>query len=187
MEAATTYFAQPGPVNTADTVQIALRRARELNIKQIVVASNSGATVEQFVDQGFKLVWVTHQAGFAGPGKDEVDPEIRQRLQAKGVQTLTTTHLMAGIDRALRIKAGGVYPAEIVAHTLRIFGQGVKVGIECSVMALDAGLIPYDVPVLAVGGSGRGADTALVLRPAYSNEFFATKIIEICCKPRLDQ
>ncbi len=186
MEVSTKYFNKPGPGNTAEAVRIALARAKELEIRYLVVASNSGSTVETCLGQGLNLVWVTHHVGYTGPGVDEAEQEKRDFLQAHGVKVLTTTHLMAGIDRALRIKAGGLYPAEIVAHTLRMFGQGVKVCIECSVMALDAGLIPYGVPVIALGGTGRGADSALVLKPAHSNQFFDTKISEICCKPRLD-
>ena len=186
MEVSTKYFGKPGPGNTEEAVRIALARARELKISHLVVASNTGSTVESCLGQGLNLVWVTHHVGYAGPGVDEADQEKRVFLQAQGVKILTTTHLMAGIDRALRVKAGGLYPGEIVAHTLRMFGQGVKVGIECSVMALDAGFIPYGVPVVALGGTGRGADSVLVLKPAHSNQFFDTKINEICCKPRLD-
>ena len=186
MQGTTKYFAKPGKENTIEAVSIAISRARELGLQHLVVASNTGATVEKLLDQGFELAWVTHHVGFSEPGVDEVDPAQRLALQGKGVKVLTTTHLMAGIDRALRFKGGGLYPAEIVAHTLRMFGQGVKVGIECAVMAVDAGLIPFGVPVMAIAGTGRGADSVIILKPAHSSQFFDTKIIEICCKPRLD-
>jgi len=186
MQAETTYFEKPGPSNTAETVKCALERAKELNINHVVIASNSGNTAELCLGHGMELTWVTHQIGYANPGEDEAEPEKRQKLAAQGVKILTATHLMAGIERALRLLSGGVYPAEIVAHTLRIFGQGVKVCVECSVMALDAGMIPLGVPVMAIGGTGRGSDTAVILRPAHSQDFFRTKVIEICCKPRMD-
>ncbi|MDA8442369.1 MAG: hypothetical protein M0Z55_08330 [Peptococcaceae bacterium] len=183
MQTNTKYFLKSGPVNTAETVTLALARAAELQLKHLVVASNSGASVQLCLARGFDVVWVTHHVGFVAAGEDEAEPEVRASLTAQGVKILTTTHLMAGIDRALRLKAGGIYPAEIVAHTLRMFGQGVKVAVECSVMALDAGLIPYGTPIMALGGSGRGLDSALVLRPHHSSQFFETKIMEICCKP----
>jgi uncharacterized protein len=97
---------------------------------------------------------------------------------------LTTTHLLSGVDRALRNKFEGIYPAEIIASTLRMFGQGLKVCVEISVMALDAGLIPYGEEIITVGGTGRGADTAAVIVPAHSIKFFDTKIKEIICMPR---
>jgi hypothetical protein len=178
------YWPAPGAANTAGTLASALSRAKELNIAHIVVASCSGRTAAQLEGCGLIVVCVTHQVGFTSPGNDEMAPDVRERLQNAGIKVLTTTHLLAGPDRALRIKFGGVYPAEIIAATLRMFGQGVKVCVEVSIMALDAGLIPYGVDVAAVGGTAAGADTALVLRPAHSQNMLDTKIREIICKPR---
>jgi hypothetical protein len=177
------YWEQKGPANTEAVAKLAIQRAKELKIKHIVIASNSGATVENFLNQGFEITCVTHHVGFAAPGEDEMPAATRQKLSDNGVQILTTTHLMAGLDRALRNKFGGVYPAEIIAQTLRMLGQGVKVCAEISGMALDAGMIPYGEEVVAVAGSGTGADTAIVITPAHSNNFFDTKIKEIICKP----
>ena len=173
-----------GPQNTDATAEAALGRARELGIKYLVVASNSGETAEKFLDQGVEVICVTHHVGFAAPGKDETAPEKRRELQQKGVQVLTTTHLLAGVDRALRLQFGGVYPAEIIAAALRMFGQGVKVCVEIAVMALDAGLIPYGEEIIAVAGSARGADAACVVVPAHSNDVFKTVVKEIICMPR---
>ena len=50
-------------------------------------------------------------------------------------------------------------------------------------MACDAGLIPF-ADVVAVAGTGRGADTAVVLRANSSNRFFDIKFKEILCKPK---
>jgi hypothetical protein len=173
-----------GPQNTASTVKAALDRARELGIKHLVVASNSGETAGKFLDQGVQVVCVTHHVGFAAPGENEMTLEKRQELQEKGAQVLTTTHLLAGVDRALRLQFGGVYPAEIIASALRMFGQGVKVCIEIASMALDAGLIPYGEEIISVAGSARGADAACVIVPAHSNDFFKTVVKEIICMPR---
>lgn len=173
-----------GSENTEATVHAALKRAAELNIKHIVVASNSGRTATFFLDKGIDVVWVTHHVGFSGPGKCEVEPGFRQQLLDGGVKMLTTTHLLAGVDRAVRLKFGGLYPGEIVSAALRMFGQGPKVCVEISVMALDAGLIPFGEEIIAVGGSGRGADTACVILPSHSNTFFDTAVKEIICMPR---
>jgi hypothetical protein len=101
-----------------------------------------------------------------------------------GIKVLTTTHLMGGIERAIAREWGGLYPAAIVANTLRMFGQGSKVAVECAVMALDSGLIPYGEEVISLGGSGRGADTALVVRPSHAASFFKTAVLEVVTKPR---
>ncbi|MEW5783986.1 MAG: pyruvate kinase alpha/beta domain-containing protein [Bacillota bacterium] len=178
------YWPEKGPRNTKQTVEAALKRAGELAIKHIVVASNSGATAELFSGKGPAVVCVTHHVGFTGPGEDEMSPDMRQLLSEKGIRLLTTTHLLAGVDRGLRTGFQGIYPAEIVASALRLLGQGVKVCVEISVMALDAGLIPYGTEVIAVAGSGRGADTACVIQPAHANRFFDTVVKEIICMPR---
>lgn len=73
----------------------------------------------------------------------------------------------------------------MIAHTLRMFGQGMKVCVEIAVMAADAGLIPAGQDVICVGGSGRGADAAVVIQAAHSNAVFDTKVRELLCWPKL--
>ncbi|MEW5762940.1 MAG: pyruvate kinase alpha/beta domain-containing protein [Bacillota bacterium] len=179
------YWEMRGPANTRATVEAAAARAKELNIPRVVVASVSGRTAEMFLGRGLEVVCVTHQVGFGRPGHDEMGADTRARLAAAGVRLLTTTHLMAGLDRALRFKFGGVYPGEIIANTLRILGEGVKVCVEIAGMAADAGLIPVEEDVVCVAGTGSGADTACVIRPAHSQHFFETRVREIICKPRV--
>lgn len=70
-----------------------------------------------------------------------------------------------------------------MADTLRLFGQGTKVGVEISVMAADAGALTGN-DIIAIGGTGKGADTALILKPAHQSNFFDIQIREIICKPR---
>lgn len=179
------YWEKCGQENTKETVSLAVKRAEELDIKRIVVASNTGKTAlacsEVFDGE---IICVTHHVGFSGPGADEMPAEQRALLSAKGIRILTTTHLMAGLDRAVRNKFGGLYPAELIAASLRMLGQGVKVCVEVAGMALDAGLVPYGEEIITIGGTGSGADTAIVVLPAHSNNFFETKIKEIICKPR---
>ena len=184
------YFDSPGPENTGETAKIAINRAKELRISHIVVASNTGAAAFALAEEGRKqaysgkLVCVTHVYGFKEGGKNELSDEDRQKLESQGIRLCTAAHTLSGAERALSRKFQGVYPVEIIAHTLRMFGQGMKVCVEIAAMALDAGLIPFGEPVLALGGSGRGADTAAILTPGYSSSVLDTMIHEILCKPR---
>ena len=178
------YWDKKGPDNTDATVKLAVARATDLSIKYIVVASCSGYSASKLIGCPQEVVCVTHHVGFSGPGKDEMDTLTREKLHRAGIKILTTTHLFAGVDRALRNKFGGVHPAEIMAQTLRIFGQGLKVCVEIASMALDAGMIPHGKDIISVGGTGMGSDTAAVIYPAHSNNFFETKVKEIICKPR---
>ncbi|HPB71075.1 MAG TPA: hypothetical protein PKX61_10440, partial [Syntrophales bacterium] len=72
---------------------------------------------------------------------------------------------------------------EIMAFTLRTFGQGTKVAVEISLMAADAGLVRTDEDVIAVGGTVSGCDTALLLQPANSAHVLDLKIREVIAKP----
>ena len=177
------YWKSAGPVHTANTVALALQKAKEARINSIVVASCSGKTAEMVAGKVENVVCVTHVNGFEKPGTNEMTPEMRARLTEKGVKLLTTTHVLSGAERGISRKFGGIYPVEIIAHTLRMFGQGVKVCVEIAVMALDAGLIPYGEDIIAIGGTGEGADTAVIIRPAHAANIFDTYIAEIICKP----
>jgi len=181
------YWSKAGKENTLGTVQRAVKRARELKIKHIIVATCSGRSARILLGKakGLKIIAVSHQAGFARPGGQEMSPKDRAFLIRKGVTVLTATHFFGGFGRAIRFKFGGLEPEEIAANVLRIFGEGVKVAVEIAVMALDAGLIPYDREVIALGGTGEGVDTALVCRPRHGKDFFNFEVREIICKPRI--
>ena len=178
---------EAGKSNTENTLKLAAEKAKELGIKHIVVASNTGETVEQLLTNDvtdINITVVTHHNGFRNPGESEMTIDARIALKQRGVQIFTGTHLLAGADRGVRNMFGGVYPAEIIAQTLRMLGQGVKVAVEIAVMSLDAGLIPYGEDIISIGGSSRGADAAIVVRPAHSNHIFDTEVREIIAMPR---
>jgi hypothetical protein len=76
-----------------------------------------------------------------------------------------------------------MFPVGIIAQVLRMFGQGMKVVVEIVAMAADAGVIPVDKDVIAIGGSHRGADTAVVISPANAHRLFDIVVKEIITKP----
>ena len=163
------------------------KRAEELGVKTILVASTSGETGGRAAEslKGFKVVVVTHSTGFTGADVQELKAENSERILKAGGKILTTTHAFGGLGRSVRRKFGTYQSDEIVANTLRIFGQGVKVAVEIAIMAADSGLISVNEDVISIGGSGRGADAALVLRPANVQDFFDVKVHEVICKPWL--
>lgn len=179
------YFENAGKENTDKCIELALKRAEELGIQHVVVASTTGYTIERLMEKGTSLnvVCVTHQMGFRKDVEDEFEVD-RDELMEKGVKVLTTTHLMAGLNRGVRNRYDGTSYSDVVADTLRMFSQGVKVCVEIAVMALDSGLVPPGKEAVAIGGTGRGADTALVIMPAHSQNFFETRVLETICKPR---
>jgi hypothetical protein len=176
-------FENKGRENTGNAVTLAIRTAKERNIRYIVISSNSGESALLLAGSGLDAVCVTHVNGFVKKGENEMAQEMRQRLISEGIAVLTTTHVLSGAERGLSKKFGGIHPVEMIAQTLRMFGQGTKVCVECSVMALDAGLIPYGEPIVALGGTGRGIDTVLILKPEHASSILDSQIHEIICKP----
>lgn len=179
------YFTQTGEANREETLKIAKERADELGIKDLVVASTRGDTGKHAVDyfKDYNVVVVPHVTGFREPGKQELSQEAANEIQEKGGTIVIAAHTFSGIDRAIQAKFDTMYPAGIIAQTLRMFGQGMKVVLEIAAMAADAGAIPVDKDVLVVAGSGRGADTAVILRAAPSHNFFNMVVKEIVAKP----
>jgi hypothetical protein len=179
-------FERPGPQNTERTLEWAAVRARELGVAAVLVASSSGATavkaLRYFDARG--LVVVTHSTGFSAPNLQELKPANRRRLEEAGARILTAQHAFGGVGRAVRKKLGTYELEEIMAFTLRTFGQGAKVAVEIGLMAADAGLVPTGAPVISIGGTESGADTALLLRPANAQTFFELRVMEILAKPR---
>jgi hypothetical protein len=187
------YFEKPGEANTPDAARFAVERAKELNLRTIIVASSSGATAETFFKvadgSGIDLVVVTHVVGFSKPGEWEFSQDIAQRLRNKGVKIVTGSHIFAGgVERALSRspKVGGGSRTEAIAEALRrIVAVGLKVAVECTMIAADQGAIPVDHEVIAVGGTIGGADTVCVVKPAHSANFFDLQVREIVAMPRV--
>jgi hypothetical protein len=184
-------FDRPGKENTQKTLEIAFAKAKELETKLIVSTTGGdnareALTMAESLGQTASLVVVGHAWDFkVSETGNKMAPDIYAALRERQVPVVFASHLLSGAERAFSTKFSGAYPAEIMAHTLRLFGQGMKVCVECSVMAFDAGCIEKPGPVVAVGGTGRGADTASVLTPAHANDILSTKIHEILCKPSL--
>jgi hypothetical protein len=108
----------------------------------------------------------------------------RSIIEGAGGNVLFAGHAFGMLGRAVNRQFGAIQIDELIAHVLRLFCAGVKVGCEISCMAVDAGLIRSGDEVVAIGGTGGGADTAIVLKPSNTHTFFDTRILEIICKPR---
>ena len=185
------YFDAPGPANTRDCAEIARERARELSIGKILVASTTGRTAEEFSrvlkGTGIRLIVVTHVVGFSRPGEWEFSHETAERLRAEGVTVITGTHVLSGLARAFSrsAKVGGGSRTEAVAEAFRrVIAVGLKVAVECTLIAADMGVVSPDEEVIAVGGTGSGADTVCVIRPSHTASFFDLQVREIVAMPR---
>ncbi len=179
------YFEKPGKINTRQTLTAAFDRARELGIDEVVIASTSGETAFAALEifEGFRITAVTYHHGYIEPFKPIMPYRTRKQLEDRGVAVISATHALSGVERAVAKKHGGVYPALLIADTLKLFGQGTKVAVEVSIMAADGGTLS-GADIIAIGGSSKGADAALVVKPANQSNLFDLRVREIICKPR---
>ncbi|MCP4719560.1 MAG: hypothetical protein GY860_08900 [Desulfobacteraceae bacterium] len=179
------YFDTFGKENTDETLTIAYQRGKQLGLNELVVASTKGDTAYKALEifTEFQITVVTYHSGFKTPFQAIMKDEVKKDLEAKGAVVVSATHALSGVERAVAKKHSGIYPALLIADTLRLFGQGTKVAVEIAIMAADAGALTGN-DIVSIGGSGRGADAALILKPANQSDLFEMRIREIVCKPR---
>jgi hypothetical protein len=178
------YFTKSGTANTGTLLEAARSRAAALGVRQVVVASTHGFTAHRaqaaFAGTGVEVIAVTIAASYDAEGWTMTDAE-RTRLRRAGVTVLTGTHALSG-ELSNGLEAPGVQ--DIASKVLYRFCQGMKVAVEVALMAADAGLLDMRREIIAVGGTGEGADTAIVVKPAYTRTFQKLEIREIIGKPR---
>ena len=180
-------FEKPGKGNTKAALACALQAAKEQNIKYLVLSSNRGDSMKELlamgIPEGLSVTVVTSTYGFKEPNDWQFGQENKKLALEAGINVCTAAHTLSGVERSMSTRFSGVYPAEIVAYTLRMFGAGTKVAVEIAAMAADAGYIPAGEPVIALGGTGAGLDTAWVLKAANTQRLLDTKLEECLCKP----
>ena len=180
MKSKIVYFEEIGPQNTDVTFQLVKERLNNSDIKKIVLASTTGATARKasdfFKGSGIHLIVVPHQYDF----RRDVNPfprELVKELRDTGHDVHFGTMLF---------HTDQLYESSIptlMANILRCFCQGVKVCFEIVMMATDAGLLLKGESIIAIAGTGRGSDTALVMQAASSRNMKRLRVNEIICKP----
>lgn len=179
MEEKILYFDKAGKENTLEVLRAVKKKAQERGIHKIVMASTRGDTARTIAEDlegtQIQLVVVPWQYGFR-----ETQPfpqEIVTELQSKGHRVHFGTMLFHTEDLY------GTKTPQVMANLLRIFGQGIKVCVEIIMMACDGGCVGIGEKVIAVAGSGAGADAAVVATAFPSTKLTGLRIHEIICKP----
>lgn len=173
-------------MNTKQVVEIAKDYAEKNGIKDIVVATTKGEMgiiASEIFGKEYNLVIVTHITGFRENNIQELSEENKAKILRNGANVFTGTMIFHNLNDHIRAK--GYYTMHnIIADTLRLFGQGAKVTAEIVMMAADAGLIEAEKDVIAIAGTGRGADTVMLIKSANSRRMFDLKFKEIIAKPK---
>jgi len=191
MELKTLVFEKAGKHNTDATLQIAKERALALGIKQVVVASSYGDTARRaqalLAPVGIQVIVVSICHSWEAEGWT-MSADTKAELRELGVILHTGIHALGDdVGSAFSDKYGGRTPSEIVRDTLYRFSQGMKVAVECVLMAADAGLLDMGQEVIGIAGTSNGADTAIVCKPAYPRTFHDLEIREVLAKPRVPE
>jgi len=184
------YFEKGGLQNTDKALEIAKKYADQFGIKDVVIASTTGTTAEKaaeiFNPKEYNVMVVTHAYYFVNSTtRQEFLEEKLNSLKELGLKFHIGTHSMSGIERGLRLKKEAWQFVDLFAKMLGYhFSPGVKVCMEISATICDAGLIPdLERDVIAVAGTGRGADTVCLIKPAPTSNFKNLRVKAILAKP----
>ena len=181
MKSEITYFESSGQEHTAATFETVDAAMAERPIAKIVLASTRGDTavyaMDHYKGQDVQLIIVPHQYGFGPTGEQRFPQELVERAQAEGHIVYFGTMLFH------QEKTWGTGAPQAVANALRYFCQGVKVCVEILLMAANGGLVAAGEEVAVVAGTGRGADTALIMTGGTTADPKGVHISRILCKP----
>jgi len=172
------YFAEPGEGDTDLVVEAVARRLEAEDVNIVLVASNSGRTAARFgrALKGKAKVFCVTEA----PSRREwghpwptLEDGYRRELEELGVEVIEEAPFVFHNSVLAESKWDVLSPEELVRETLYAFGQGLKVAVEVALMGVACGRIEPYQDVIGVGGSGKGADTAIVVRATDPTTMFA--------------
>lgn len=189
-----TYFTKPGKVNTAAVIEAVVARLEEGDIQTVVVASTTGYTAMELakaLGRRFTIVSVSETPLVREWGHEYpvLPAETKAELEQLGVVVADRLPYLFHSSVLDYSEWKAPSPELIVRETLYAFGQGLKVAVEVVLLAVASGFIEPYQDVIAIGGTSRGADTAIVMNATFPNHFFSTdpkkrlQIKEILCKP----
>ncbi len=172
------HFERPGEANTDLVAEAVNKHIERSGIRDVVVASSSGSTaleLAKVIKDQARIICVSESAFRREMGAEWpcMDEKIKAELEELGVIVL---------DKAPYVLHGGVYDDSLLKvptleqafrDTLYAFGQGMKVAVEVVLSAVDCGVLEPYKDVIGVGGSGRGADTAVVIRSTFPGMVFS--------------
>jgi uncharacterized protein len=188
------YFDTHGEQNTGDVIECVRRRIEAADVTTVIVATSTGKTALAFAESlagtpGLRLLAVGNPPGST---YERITPENRRKLADLGVMIVDyAPYGLASLQGdAHRNLYGALDLLVVVADIWRMMGgQGFKVAMEVGLMATNVGVLPTGSTVIAVGGTASGADTAVVMRTAYSTDVFSDdtarrpELLEFICTP----
>jgi len=161
------YFEAPGERNTNTTLKTVREWAQKCSIKRVYVPSKSGNTAQKAYNL-FKNANI--QLTIVGTDQNIFSSEILAQLRGNGTRVCFYKDVPY------------TYPPDMKT-AFRRMGEGFKVAVELGIIAayLDDG---NSEDVICLGGTKKGVDTALIIKPSKSETFDQLEVREIIAKPR---
>jgi len=151
------YFRKPGPENTEAVIEAVARRLEEGRIRWVVVASTSGRTGVRFAEA------LKDKADIVVISHERMRSKLKEEIERLGGIAIDETHLPLH-------KRG----MEKIRNAFYTLGQGFKVAVEVILIAADKEVIKPREDVIGVGGTGRGADTAIVAKATTTKDLLGS-------------
>jgi uncharacterized protein len=176
-EGKTLYFDKPGPQNTTAVLEAIRDWIPQVQPAAVIVTTTTGKTALEAArilkDTGARLIGAQFQKHVAEERDWHLDPELAAQCKEAGVEFLPDEPALELLDK----ERGDI------VNAWRCLGQGFKVAVQVASMCVDTGLIPAGATVIAAGGSAKGADVAIVVKPFGAADIFKSKVNEIIALP----
>jgi len=187
------YFSKPGRHNTPRLIEAVGKRLQEGDIKTVIAASTTGYTaleLSKALGKGVTIVSVGETPLVREWGHEYplLPAEAKAELERRGVIVADKVPYLFHSSVLDYSEWKMPTPELILRDTLYAFGQGFKVAVEAVLLAVASGFVEPYQDVIAVGGTSRGADTAIVMNATFPNHAFSQdpekrmQIKEILCK-----
>lgn len=194
------FFDSPGPKNTECVIEAVQRRVSLGGIEAVIVASTSGISALKFArglaeelrSGKVKVVCVSEPPSYSEvAGRwPTMDASRSAELAKLGVRVINDQPY-AFHNSITGEKPAPATPEKILRAFLeKGFGSGMKVAVECVLMATTSGAVPPFKTVIGVGGAHSGADTAIVARSSFTNRMLSDElekcftVMEILAMPK---
>ena len=171
------YFDKPGFQNTNPVIEAVKKRLKSGDLKYVIVPVTTGRTAEQFIRELGKKVRVVTisevEVAYACERIAETDQGMLGKLISKRLKKKS-----GKMDKSFRDIVDITFLPfckeawNVAKEILYAFSQGMKVAIEVSLAAVEIKKVEPYTRVISVGGTGEGADTAIVVRLAPQKDAF---------------
>ena len=148
---------------------IAKQRAELFNVKNILVATNTGTSIRaayQVFGDDYRFFAVGNPASAHERGlvlHDGISPDTQHELEQIGITVVLVdqsmfqkkdVHSFFGVSFAEISRncssEGHIYAISILYNALQLWGDGPRVCLEIALMTADSGLLPLDEDCLAI-------------------------------------